>query len=275
MTSMYPELAEVLPPIGTMRGGDPTLLFAELMYEIRGAVQDEPRSKQRRPGPSVLGSPCARRIGYHFAEVEPVNNDPDSWKPTVGKAVHSWLEDTLRLVNHRLDPENPRYLIEFSVDVGEAAGQPVTGRCDVYDRVTCSVIDWKILGDASLKRYRKANHPGEQYSAQLHLYARGWVRRGMPVDTVHIVALPQNASLKDAWHWHAPYDESIAEAAISRADGIGQLVAAGGVTALPVLPTADAYCTFCPFYLPASTDLTTACPGHPVDNVVALPEAVA
>lgn len=270
MTSLFPELHDVLPPIATQRGANPGLLYDEILHEIRGAIHNEPRNAQRRPGPSVLGSPCARKIGYHFTETEPVNLDPDAWKPTVGKAVHSWLEDTLRLLNHRLDPDNPRFLLEFAVDVGEAGGTSITGRCDVYDRVTCAVIDWKILGDASLKRYRKANHPGEQYRAQLHLYGRGWRRRGMPVESVHIVGLPQNASLSDAWHWHEPFDEQVAVDALLRADTIAGLIAAAGTAALEVLPTAPAYCSWCPFFLPASTDVTTACPGH-VEAVVQLP----
>lgn len=260
MTAMDPELYDVLPAIAQQRGGDPRLLFDEILAEVRKAIREEPRSQQRRPGPSTLGSPCARKIGYHFAEVDPVNPDPDAWKPTVGKAVHAWLEDTLRLVNHTLG--TPRFLLEFSLDVGEAGGQHVTGRCDVYDRVTCAAIDWKILGDASLKRYRKAGHPGEQYATQLHLYARGWERRGFPVDTVHIIALPQNASLKEAWHWHASYDATIAEAALTRADAIAQLVTAAGTAALPMLPTAEAFCSYCPFWLPGSTDVEAACPGH-------------
>lgn len=271
---MYPELYDVLPPMTTQRGGDPTLLYDELLHEIRTAITDDPRSRQRRPGPSTLGSPCSRRIGYHFAAVDPVNPNPDSWKPTVGKAVHNWLEETIRLTNHRLDPDNPRFLLEFSVDVGEAGGTAITGRCDVYDRVTASVIDWKILGDASLKRLRRDKHPGAQYRTQLHLYGRGWERRGMPVDTVHIVALPQNASLRDGWHWHEPYDSAVAEEALTRADAIATLIASVGAAALPALPTAEAYCSYCPFWLPASTDVTAACPGH-VEQLQEIPEAVA
>lgn len=262
MTSYFPELYDVLPPIDTQRGGDPTLLFDELLHTIRTTITGDSRSKQRKPGPSVLGSPCPRKIGYHIAEVEPVNADRDAWKPTVGKAVHSWLEDALRAVNEALGV--PRFLVEFKVDVGEIAGEHVVGSCDVYDRVTCAAIDWKILGDASLKRYRKADHPGEQYRTQLHLYGRGWERRGMPVDTVHIVALPQNASLRDAWHWSEPYDVTVAEAALDRATAIASLVAAAGPAALAALPTQEAFCSYCPFWLPGSTDVASACPGHAV-----------
>lgn len=269
--SIFPELYDTLPPLATQRGADPTLLFDEILSEIRTAITDDPRSRQRRPGPSTLGSPCARRIGYHFAETDPVNTDPDAWKPTVGKAVHAWLEETFRFVNARLDPDNPRFLLEFALDVGEAGGKAITGRCDVYDRVTCAAIDWKILGDASLKRYRQANHPGEQYRTQLHLYGRGWQRRGLPVDTVHVIALPQNANLRNAWHWHEPYDETVAATALTRADAIANLVDSFGAAALPVLPTAQSWCTYCPFYLPASTDVTQACPGHPAEVNIPIP----
>ena len=35
-----------------------------------------------------------------------------------------------------------------------------------------------------------------------------------------------------------------------------------GTALLPMLDTADAFCSWCPWWLPAATDSTEACPGH-------------
>lgn len=249
-----------LPPLPTQRGGDPELFHAELLYEINAAIADHPRSKQQRIGPSELGTPCARRVGYKLAGVEPVNVDRGAWKPTVGTAVHQWLYETFLIANRRYD--SPRWLLEHMVSVGDVGGVEITGSCDLYDRVTCTVVDWKILGLAGLKAKKEEGHPGEQYRAQLHLYGRGWTRRGMPVDRVALAAFPQNGELSDGWYWSEAYSEDVALAALSRADGAAALVAAAGTAALPMLGTADSFCTYCPHYLPASTELEQACPGH-------------
>ncbi|MBW3627716.1 MAG: hypothetical protein KY464_00330 [Gemmatimonadetes bacterium] len=49
---------------------------------------------------------------------------------------------------------------------------------------------------------------------------------------------------------------------LQRADSVAALTAQIGPAALPVLPTADAWCSYCPWFLPASTDVTACCPGH-------------
>lgn len=258
-----------LPPITQQRGGDPTLLFAEMLDVIARAIGDHPRSRQRRIGPSEMGSPCARRLAYRLAGVEPVNVDTP-WRPTVGTAVHTWLEDAFRAENRRWREETgidvTRWLLEMRLEVGQVGGETIEGSCDVYDRVTATSNDWKVVGPDALKRY-KAHGPGQQYRAQAHLYARGWVARGLPVDTVAITFLPSNGELRDAHFWHEPYDEQVALDTLARVDTIASLVAAGGPAAAAALPTADAHCRFCPFHLPAATELTEACPGHPVAGI--------
>lgn len=256
--SAVPDLPE-LPPIDTARGGDADMVCEELAYFIGRAIVMHPRSQQTRLGPSEIGSPCARRLGYRLAGVAEVNDRGPAWKPTVGTAVHAWLEETFRGVNRDLGV--PRFLLEHKVDTGEAGGEHITGSCDLYDRVTATVVDWKIVGTAALRRYKK-DGPGTQYRTQAHLYGRGWQRRGQPVDTVGIFFLPQNGELSEAHFWHEPYDEQIAVDALTRLDAIYSVVDKAGLAALPLLPTGDAYCNFCPFYMPAATELTEACPGH-------------
>lgn len=256
--TVLPTIA-ALPDRLTSRGGSPDLLKAECIDVIKRAVNNHPRSLQARIGPSELGGPCARKIGYKLSGHDEINHTDDTpWLPTVGTAVHTWLEDQFTQANAGQDIA--RWLTELSVCVGEVLGVEITGSCDLYDRVTATVLDWKIVGPTQLKKYRSQG-PGEQYRSQGHLYGRGLTRRGLPVDTVTIAFLPRNGELRDAYFWSEPYEEQVALDALQRAEGIGLTMQALGTAGLPLLATADAYCTRCPFYKANSTNLDAGCPG--------------
>lgn len=248
---------QALPDRLMSRGGDPTLLRDELLHLIREQIDNHPRSQQRRIGPSEIGTPCTRRLAYKLAGVEEVNPSSGAWRPTVGTAVHTWLEAALQSFNNS---GFDRFYLEEKVTVGSIGGVDITGSCDVYDRCTATVIDWKVVGPDRIKRYR-LDGPGDQYRTQAHLYGRGFTTAGLPVDHVAVMFLPANGELRDAHYWTEPYDESIALAGLTRANGVAALIALGGAAAAAALPTSDAYCRYCPFYSPGSTDLTTACPG--------------
>jgi hypothetical protein len=123
-----------LEPIPERAMGFPQL-EAELFGKIRGAISGDPRSQQTRVGPSEIGTPCRRRLGYKFLGVQPVNNHTDApWLPTIGTGVHMWLADQFMADN--VTTGELRWLVEFRVDVGEIAGDTITGSCDLYDRAT-------------------------------------------------------------------------------------------------------------------------------------------
>jgi hypothetical protein len=235
---------------------------AELLTVVEGAIRNHPRSLQTRIGPSEIGDPCARKIAYKLAGAPVVNGeDRTPWKPTVGTAVHSWLQDTLMHANTTLpdyDATGGRYWCEVRVDVGEILGQPITGSCDLrYDNIS---LDYKIVGDDQLRKY-KTEGPGPQYRVQGHLYGRGWARRGQPVDYVAVWFLPRNQELRQNHLWVEPYDEQIAIDALTRVEGIAKLVQALGAAAAAMLPPTENWCVFCPFFRPGSKDLTAGCPG--------------
>jgi hypothetical protein len=164
-----------------------------------------------------------------------------------------------------------RYYVETRVNVGLLNGTDISGSCDVYDRVTGTVIDWKSCGPTMLRKYVK-HGPGDAYRKQAHLYGRGWQRKGLNVRHVMIIFLPrQGELLRDSYTWHEPYDVHTAIDALERATGIDITIQALGDQAFQHLPTADAYCTHCPFFLARSTDLTQGCPGHPGAQPNALP----
>lgn len=252
---------------------DPTGKIAsrDYMAAISDAITNHPRSQQKRIGPSEIDHPCARRLGYKLAGTPDFNVFPDiPWKPTVGTAVHAWAEDAFHADNARHD--HLRWLIETRVDVGEIGGTPVVGSADLYDRATGTVIDHKVVGRTQLRKY-KASGPGRQYRGQAHLYGRGFTRRGLPVHRVMVVFLPRDGELSDAHVWSEKYDESIALAALQRAEGIHIAVTSLGDRAFAALPVADAYCTRCPWFKRGSTDPATGCPGDPgaVDRAAPTP----
>lgn len=260
-----------LPTELSMVGSSPDLTIDEIGTLIAKAIADHPRSQQIRIGPSEIGQPCPRRIAYKLLGQPERDSDP-AWLPTIGTAVHTWLERVLVADNaHWMNAAgHPRWFVETRVNVGTINGVDIEGNADVYDRVTGTVIDWKIVGPTTLRGY-KAHGPGDQYRAQAHLYGRGFTRAGLPVDRVMIAFLPRNAPLDQAYFWHEPYDEQIALDALQRADGIATGVALLGHQVLDQLPAVESYCRNCPYLDPGSTDLVTGCPGAEVVVAPATP----
>lgn len=250
------------------RGGDPGAVGNELLGIIKNHIENQPRSLQVKIGPSEIGQACARRIGYKLLNAPEFNPQQIvPWKAFVGTCVHTALAGIFDQHNlaysARVSPGDERFLIEHKVTVGQLGPDEIDGHTDLYDRVTCGVIDWKIVGPAPLKEYRSKQDPGPQYRSQGHLYGRGWQRGyGLPVDYVMIVFLPRNDELHKTYIWHEPYDERVALDALTRVSGIKGAVDALGVDALAVLPSTDNYCYRCPYHKEDSTDPRHGCSGH-------------
>lgn len=268
-----------------------------LLDTITGAMAAHPRSLQKRIGPSEMGTPCVRKLTYKLGGT-PERERPPAWRPTVGTAVHAWLAEQFVAANMAgwsdpsgsgLDPaaasaladlgpmtvlesdagvgarpfQPPvlRYAVECTVDVGEVDGTAITGSCDLYDRVTATVVDWKIVGQATLKRV-KANGPSDVYRRQAHLYGRGWTRRGVPCERVGIMFLPNSGELTEAVWWSEPWSEALALETLARADAVAAGIRTVGLAPmLAAAPMADDYCVSCPFFVRGSTDPSRGCPG--------------
>jgi hypothetical protein len=224
-------------------------MIDELKDVVRHYEASRPRSRQRDLGPSEAGSPCSRRLAYRLLGAHGVNSDSDPWPAIVGTSVHSWLEKAFSS-----NPE--RYDTEVKVELPTY----MRGTVDLIDKETKTVIDHKVLGLTSLKEF-KAHGPSDQYRTQVHLYACGLRLAGYDIEHVAIAAWSRSGWLKDAHYWSEPYNEALVEAALRRIDALRQVTAIGR-DALPLIPTADAKCTWCPFYVPAVTDVTEGCPGH-------------
>lgn len=268
-----------LPSDLMQRGQDPAHTAEHLLHLITDAISNHPRSLQKQIGPSEIGHPCARRIGYRMLGKGERPGEVN-WKATVGTALHAWLEGVLDGANsnyeQRTQSGQERFYIEQRVTVGDIAGVPIEGSCDVYDRATATVVDWKSVGPTQLAKYRRFG-PGEQYRIQAHLYGRGWRARGVPVDYVMVVFLPRNGELAETYTWWEAYDEQVALDALQRATGIALATQALGTGALPHLATADAFCHKCPYFLAHSTVPAAGCPGHvgrrtrrdPIESLIA------
>jgi hypothetical protein len=227
-------------------------------------ITAHPRSQQKRIGPSEIGTPCARKLGHKLAGTPQREREP-AWRPAVGTAVHEWIETTLSLDNFAAlrvnEHHNPRWLLEQTVRVGDIDGTPLTGSADLFDTATGTVVDHKIVGPASLKKYKAGvNHT---YRVQAHCYGQGFANAGHAVNAVALNILPSAGELHQAVWWEEEFNPQVVNDALDRANGIakaGRL--AGWDKVLPQLGTADDYCGGCPFYRANTSDLVTGCPGH-------------
>lgn len=263
---------EPLDPKFVQLGG--SAVVDELFEVIHHAMVNHPRSLQKKIGPSEVGISCERRIGYKLLEFE--EPEQENWMATIGTAVHAWLEENFQDDNGKRATTlggQQRWYTETRLTVGfvPALGF-IEGSCDLYDRITGTVIDWKVVGSARLRDYR-SNGPSAQYRSQAALYGQGWINRGLPVSQVAIVFLPRGGSLRDAYVWRDDFRPELAQAALERLSRIAQECGASGVGALAHLPTSDSFCSHCPFFSPNSTDLTTACPGHPTSTAATPPQS--
>lgn len=230
--------------------------------DLRGVILDAarraPRSQQVALGPSEIGEPCARQLGYKLMRHPSSNADSDPWPSIVGTAVHSWLADAFTAANTRLG--RIRYLVEQHVTIRDG----LTGTCDLYDADHGRVIDHKVPGATSLADAKKRG-PRAGYRAQIHLYAYGFARLGLPVREVVLAMYPRGGLLSGLWVWTEPYDQSVALAALARHDAILEAVSTLDVAEHPeryrLLPRETGHhCTYCPFWA-AGPDTGDGCPG--------------
>ena len=235
-------------------------LYTTILQIITAAGQNSPRSHQMEVGPSDVGNPCERALGYRYAELPVINLQPanDPWASIVGTSIHTWLAETFTaadpvrwLTEQRVYPDNDLM----------ARG----GSSDVYDTVTENVIDWKTNGVAALREFKKTG-PVLLHRYQAHIYGLGWEAAGRTPANVAIVALPRSGRLRESFVHVEPYDPAVAQEALERARAIrGRVLAPEGqALALTRLETADNYCGSCRYLDPGSLNASAGCPGSQV-----------
>jgi hypothetical protein len=216
---------------------------------IRGIADQRPRNHQAAVGPSEIGGPCARRLGFRLAGIDKVNPDHDPLASLIGTAMHALIDDALQA--------DPDWHTELPV---ELPAYGITGTLDAYHAPTKTIIDWKLVGASSLRRYKTLG-VGEQYRTQVHTYGLALAMTGIDVDHVAIGFIPRSGILAETYVWTEPLDADVVEAALRRYETIRDAVTAAPAQALPLLPTAEQFCQRCPYFIPAGTP-PQACGGH-------------
>ncbi len=206
-------------------------------------ANNRPRSLQQHIGPSQAGTTCTRKLAYAInAEAGP-NNYTDPLPSMIGTAMHATMEEVMALKNaeeirerqlqerklsnadlEKLTPpgdplEDPvaevaallEALKEENTDLGYVrwltetkVTEPIPGTCDLFDRDTGTVIDYKFLGPTTHKKY--STSPSDDYQTQVHLYGAGLVARGEDVKNVAIFMVPRSGKLRNAVLWIVPFD---------------------------------------------------------------------
>lgn len=250
----------------TELGEDPAAqqLKNELIEIIKFADKRNPRAQQTALGPSEIGTPCDRRLGYRIANIPAVNTDVDPWAAVIGTAMHGWLEEAVRIwcSEHWDCP----WVTETPVVLGDF----VKGRSDLFNTSTCTVVDYKGAGPDVMRKVRK-DGPPPGYVIQVQLYGLGYQNLGHTVKKVALAFLPRAGWLKDAYVWVDDFRPDVATKAMERIFELSSNLVHMDILNSPhrweqVPAFSSNECGFCPWYNPGR-DLergadATGCPGH-------------
>lgn len=232
-----------------------------LMTIIGWADNNSARSLQTALGPSEIGDPCERRIGYSLAGVTPVNFRADPWAAIVGTAIHQWLEGAVN--KYQAEVQDLGWKTETTLKIDDY----VKGHTDLY--VPPDVIDYKSKSKDALEKIRKEG-PKEREILQGHLYGLGHYRAGRAVRDIVLVFIPRDGRLKDMYVWREPFNLDLALKALERMYDIVHKLIIADVYAhpenwkdIPAMPNHTS-CWYCPFWQERDAERTadnTGCPG--------------
>lgn len=183
---------------------------AAVISTIKTALRNQPRSLQKRIGPSELGNECEHCLAAKLAGWEQA---PEAaWLPAIGTFVHAGLATIF-------EQHPDRYLVEHEVMVGWVGDTEIWGSSDLYDTHTGTVIDFKCVGATTLKKAK--NGPSRRYNVQAQAYGTGFVNAGHDVKRVAICYLPRNAvSLDQGVWWEDHYNPATAHVALTHIETI-------------------------------------------------------
>lgn len=225
-----------------------------------------PRTLQQHLGPSELGVSCDRQVAGKFAALPATNHVADPWPSIVGTACHAWAAEAFSADNLR------RGVLRWVTEHRVTPHPDHPGTADLYDAQEQCVDDHKFLGESSMSKVRK--RPPRKYRVQLHLYGRGYINLGLPVNRVVLAAYPRTAaSLDGLYVWEEATNTAESNALLQTVFDQtayrrqwGEAIVAGNATLMDV--PADTgedgsdECYFCPFYRPGQGPADgVGCPG--------------
>lgn len=217
-------------------------LRTTLLDLIGTGIAAHPRSLQRTVGPSDIANQCDVCLLRALNGSKGQRPGDDGWLPTIGTAVHAWLEDIVR--------RSPDYLAEQKVRVGTVLDLDVVGTMDAFHLPSRTVVDWKVVGDSTLKTARSAtaHEPGgrkRNYAVQVQLYGAGLVNAGVDVEHVAIAYLPRTGRLSNAVIWSDGFDPWIIPDELDRAERLLTTLRASGLDVALSSVQADPHCYQC------------------------------
>lgn len=228
---------------GIRKEDSPQDSFEQILWYWEDAIRNDPRELQIEVGPSGIGDECDRSL-IHALHEDRVPEDKVNFKAEIGKAIHARLEGIFG------SPEIAPglYLVEQKVTAGVINGRPLAGSCDLFDIPKGIVWDWKTTGPTT-HTDAKRKGPKQVNRIQAHIYGLGMANAGQQVTHVGHVYIERNGEFRNITPWFEPFDPQIALDAITRAEGLAQLIEAYGIKAtLDMHPQlcADQYCDWCP-----------------------------
>ena len=236
--------------------GTPAEKLADRITDvIYSRAANAPRSLQKRIGLSEVGEVCIRKTSYKLLDWQKTNPSTDPWASISGTAIHAWLADAFE--------EFPdQYLVEHPVSVTNE----LAGTADLYDRVNKMVIDHKCVGATAMKS-RKKDGMTHQQRVQINLYGLGLVNQGWEVEKVALAFYPLGGRLDGLHTIVEDFNPQLAKDAIARLEDTQTLLwqldpeeNPQNWNLIPTTPTRA--CSYCPWYLPFSTDGAKGCPGE-------------
>lgn len=213
---------------------------------LHGAVPQSSRPPQRKVRVSELGHECSRYLLHTLAgSARPTR--PQSWKASVGTAVHSYLEALFER-GATGDLDRDEWVTEWRTTVFRLNGQDSNGVCDLIHLPTKAAIDHKLVSKSQLMK-AKLKGPTQQQRVQVHGYALGISEEQLfgSIERVAICFLPRDGELSDAFWFEEAYDPTIPQQAIKRLRALSvELEAQGLERSLSKYdPCSDAWCPWC------------------------------
>ena len=114
------------------------------------------------------------------------------------------------------------------------------------------MIDWKNLGTTTYVKYAK--DIGSTYRGQIHMYGRGFVNAGFPVEKVAVAILPRSGTLSKMHLAVEDYDSALVDRILARREQTMLLLDTFDVENNPEryewFESTPDTCLFCPWWSP-------------------------
>lgn len=170
-------------------------LFEMVTKSLVATDQDRDRSQQVEIGASSIGG-CRRQAWHIINQTPKTNTNTENLAAILGTAIHAHLAEAIKFS----DPFGDNFLIEQEVRT-----EDLKGHVDLYIKSAKKVVDWKTITKKKIKEF-----PSEQQIMQINLYGYLLKANGYEVQTVALVGISRDGTMKDIKVWEQSYNEDLA-----------------------------------------------------------------